>query len=170
MLLGEGIHTAMVAGKIAAQCVQEMTECDNFSEDACKAYGKDLHRNKLSPDDTNCKRFSLTELRCYDAFGYEFFSSSLAAKIIYAMPIALDAVAVVGQRRGQAFLDFFGEVMTGVRPKSDFAQLGLLCDIGLELLKQVWIQYILRTPPLIPSDIGQEVVNKQAGKKTGGFA
>ena len=43
----------------------------------------------------------LTELRCYDAFGYEFFSSSMCARVIYALPLALDAVAVVGARRGQ---------------------------------------------------------------------
>lgn len=42
-----------------------------------------------------------TELRCYDAFGYEFFSSSMCARVIYALPLALDAVAVVGARRGQ---------------------------------------------------------------------
>ena len=43
----------------------------------------------------------LAELRCYDAFGYEFFSSSMCARVIYALPLALDAVAVVGARRGQ---------------------------------------------------------------------
>ncbi len=72
----------------------------NFSVEACEAY----------------------HLRCYDAFGFEFWSSSLCARLIYQMPIAIDAVAVVGQRRGQAFLDFFGEVMTGVKPKSAFLQ------------------------------------------------
>ena len=48
------------------------------------------------------------ELRCYDAFGYEFLSSSMCARVIYAMPLALDAVAVVGARRGQvnSFISF----------------------------------------------------------------
>ncbi|CAE7358379.1 unnamed protein product, partial [Symbiodinium microadriaticum] len=109
-------------------------------------------------------------MRCYDAFGYEFVSSSLVAKIIYHVPIVLDAVAVVGQRRGQAFLDFFGEVMTGVRPKSDFAQPLLVLDIALELVHQLFIQYILLTKPLIPVDIGVDIVKKQSGKKTGRFA
>ena len=88
-LTGEGIHTAMIAGKIAAQICQEMFTTSNFSLQAGEAYS----------------------LRCYDAFGYEFWSSSLCARIIHAMPIAIDAVAVVGARRGQAFLDFFGYVI-----------------------------------------------------------
>jgi len=94
----------------------------------------------------------------------------MCARVIYSLPIAVDAVAVVGQRRGQAFLDFFGEVMTGVRPKSDFAQPLLLAEIGIELLRQIFIQYIMRYPPLVPQDIGQSVVDANAGKKTGTFA
>ena len=124
-----------------------MVKSKEFSIEACKAY----------------------HLRCYDAFGYEFWSSAICARVIYLMPIALDAVAVVGQRRGQAFLDFFGEVMTGVRPKSDFAQPLLLAEITIELVRQIVIQYVLRYPPAVP-DIGQRIVDSYAGKKTGKFA
>lgn len=99
----------------------------------------------------------LLELRCYDKFGYEFWSSNLVAKLIYNMPIILDAVAVVGQRRGQAFLDFFGEVMTGVRPKSDFAEPQLVIEVTFEILRQMFIQYVLRVQPLIPDNIGTAV-------------
>jgi len=109
-----------------------------------------------------------TEKRCYDIFGYEFLSSSLAAKIIYYFPITLDAVAVVGQRRGQAFLDFFGEVMTGVRPKSDFAQPFLLLEITFELVRQLLIQNVLIRKALLPTDIGMDIIEKQSGKKRGG--
>ena len=127
-LTGEGIHTAMIAGKIAAEVCHEMFATGNFSLHAGEAYS----------------------LRCYDAFGYEFWSSSLCARIIHSMPIAIDAVAVVGARRGQAFLDFFGECMTGVRPKSDFAEPLLLLEIGLELVRQIVLQYIVRIEPLVP--------------------
>jgi hypothetical protein len=89
----------------------------------------------------------------------------MCARVIYAMPLALDAVAVVGQRRGQAFLDFFGEVMTGVRPKSDFVQPLLLAEITLELVRQFVIQHVLRCEPLMPTNIGMEVVRKQASNK-----
>ena len=40
--------------------------------------------------------FLYSELRCYDSFVHEFLYSSLAARVIYALPIVLDAVAVVG--------------------------------------------------------------------------
>ena len=105
------------------------------------------------------------ELRCYDAFLYEFWSSAICARLIYSLPIAIDAVAVVGQKRGQAFLDFFGECMTGVRPKSDFAQPLLLLEITIEMIRQFFIQYIFCYPPLVPPHIGMNIVNKQIPRK-----
>lgn len=147
-LTGEGIHLAMMGGKIAGQSLVEMFRANNFSEEACQAY----------------------ELRTYDAFGYEFIYSSIAARVIYYLPISLDAVACVGKRRGQAFLDFFGEVMTGVKPKSAFMQPDLLIEITIELIKQIVLQYVFMKKPLVPMDIGQAVVNEQYGKKSGGFA
>jgi hypothetical protein len=105
------------------------------------------------------------DLRCHDTFGYQFSSSALAARAICFAPLLLDAVAVVGQRRGQSFLDFFGEVMTGVRPKSDFLQIDLVFDLALEVVKQFVIQYIFRRKPLLRDDIGVDIVNKQAGLK-----
>lgn len=148
-LTGEGIHTAMIAGKIAAGCVVEMSAKQNFSEEACRAY----------------------ELRCYDSFVYEFAYSSMAARIIYLCPLLLDATAVVGKRRGQAFLDFFGEVMTGVKPKSYFVwQIDLWLEICVEIVRQCFVQFVFRSKPLIPDDIGREIVDQQAGKKAGNYA
>lgn len=144
-LTGEGIHTAMMAGKIAAGVIQDCIEACNFS---------------MSSSGTAYER------RIYDAFGYEFWSSAVCARVIYYMPIALDAVAVVGQRRGQAFLDFFGECMTGVRPKSDFVtDPQLLVELSVELVRQLWIQYVLRRPPKVPQDIGQKVVDSHYASK-----
>ncbi|RYY87334.1 hypothetical protein EON63_04165 [archaeon] len=148
-LTGEGIHTAMVAGKVAAQCVYEMHTKHNFSQEACEAYA----------------------LRVYDAFVYEFEYSSLAAKCIYYMPILLDAMACVGQRRGQKFLDFFGEVMTGVKPKYMFlTQPDLVIELVFELVYQFVVQYVLMFKPLIPYHIGQEAVDMYADKKQGSYA
>ena len=147
-LTGEGIHTAMIAGKIAAECCREMFTNNNFTEQACKAY----------------------ELRCYDSFVYEFLYSSIAARVVYYCPIAIDAIACVGKRRGQAFLDFFGEVMTGVKPKSEFLQPGLIIEITFEMAKQFFIQYILMRKPLVPFDLGKAVVDANANKKQGSYA
>ena len=143
-LTGEGIHTAMAAGKIAAECINEIVKAGNFSMDAMKVY----------------------ENRCYDAFGYEFWSSSLCAKIIFHFPIVIDAVCVVGKRKGQRFLDFFGECMTGVRPKSDFVKdISLVTAVAVEILKQIMLQYILFKKPLIPTSIGMSVVEKYCKSK-----
>ena len=71
--------------------------------------------------------YFLSELRCYDAFGYEFFSSSMCARVIYAMPLALDAVAVVGARRGQVKFSLFF-------PFHDFVSLCILVKSELVLL------------------------------------
>jgi len=73
-LTGEGIHTAMISGQIAANTTIEMFSKHNYSIDACRAYS----------------------LRCYDAFGYEFVYSYLAAHVIYYIPISLDAIACIG--------------------------------------------------------------------------
>jgi menaquinone-9 beta-reductase len=142
-LTGEGIHTAMIAGKIAGNIAYEMFMNTNFSQDACAAYAYQI----------------------YDAFVYEFAYSSIAAKLIYYFPITIDAMAIVGQQRGQPFLDFFGEVMTGVKPKSAFLQWDLVMDLSIELIRQIIIQYILRTPPLVPYEIGVDIVNQMARKK-----
>ena len=61
-----------MAAKIAAQCVHEMIEGNNYSLDACLAY----------------------HLRCYDAFGFEFWSSSICAHVIYNIPIALGTAII----------------------------------------------------------------------------
>lgn len=135
----------MTAAKIAADCVGEMFSTSDFSEWAGWTYW----------------------WRCWRTFGWDLLLSQQAAYLIARQPMLLDAVAVVGQRRGQAFLDFFGEVMTGVRPKSDFLlRPKLLLDIVVEYLHQFVIQYLLRRPPLAPADIGEAVVaRKEAAKK-----
>jgi hypothetical protein len=68
---------------------------------------------------------------------------------------------VVGQRRGQDFLDFFGETMTGVRPKSAFLHPLLALEVCAELARQLLLQLAGARPPLVPQDIGVQVVRQQ---------
>lgn len=96
---------------------------------------------------------------------HEFLYSSIAARVVYYLPIAIDAVTVVGQRRGQGFLDFFGEVMTGVKPKSAFLQADIIFDITVELVKQFVKQYIFRAKPLVPKSLGVAAVEKGKSRK-----
>lgn len=144
-LTGEGIHTAMLGAKIAAHCVDEMYATGDFSRAAVRAY----------------------ELRCYDAFGFEFISSAVAARVIAHCPLLLDALAAVGAGRGQAFLDFFGEVMTGCRPKSHFltADPRLVVDVALAVVSQFVQQKVFRRPPLQPPDVGLAALQARRRKE-----
>lgn len=141
-LTGEGIHTAMVAAKLAALTVDEMFAEGDFSAKSCRVYHE----------------------RWWAAFGRDFKWSALAARVVARMPIVLDAVAVVGARRGQGFLDFFGEVMTGVKPKSAFLtdDPTLLLAIGAEAVRQVWRQRVVGDAPVggVPQDIGAAAVDR----------
>ena len=58
--------------------------------------------------------------------------------------------------------------MTGVRPKSDFVQPGLLFDVSIELVRQILLQYVLRVQPLMPTEVGVELIKQQAAKKQPG--
>jgi len=84
-LTGEGIHTAMISGQIAANTTIEMFSKHNYSIDACRAYS----------------------LRCYDAFGFEFVYSYLAAHVIYYIPISLDAIACIGMLEASTSIIIF---------------------------------------------------------------
>jgi len=71
-LTGEGIHTAMIAAKIAARTIVEMFQEGDFSEQSCKVYHD----------------------RWMKDFGNDFYWSALVARFIYRFPIVLDAVCV----------------------------------------------------------------------------
>merc|ERR1719473_2140542 len=79
--------------------------------------------------------------RWKEAFGWDFAASAAFAWFL-SLPgplgcLALDAVAVVGTRQGQAFLDEFGELMTGVRSKAGFLRPGLAVPITVEMCRQL---------------------------------
>lgn len=143
-LTGEGIHTAMVAAKIAATCIDEMYATNDFSRAAVDAY----------------------YLRCKDAFGFEFTVSQFAAKVIVACPALLDGLAAVGKADGQPFLDFFGECMTGCRPKSHFVthRPWLALRVAAATLKHLALSY-MTNQQLQPVDIGQAIVNKHCHRR-----
>mmetsp|Transcript_14534 Transcript_14534/g.20217 ORF Transcript_14534/g.20217 Transcript_14534/m.20217 type:complete len:518 (+) Transcript_14534:114-1667(+) len=141
-LTGEGIHTAMIGGKIAAQVTSEMFESGDFSADSTAVYQR----------------------RWMEEFGDDFWWSSMMAKTLVKFPMALDAMAVVGARKGQAFLDEFGEMMTGVKSKRGFLKPHLAIPLAFELLNQVFQQKILKKQPTVP-DCGQEMAEKAERKR-----
>ena len=142
-LTGEGIHTAMIAAELAAETIQEMFARQNFSAEVCSIY----------------------QDRWLGQFGRDFAWSAMGAKIIFRFPILLDAACAYGRHKGQSFLDEFGLIMTGVKPKTAFLSPALSIPIGWFLVKEVFWQYIWGRKPLIPSDIGDSVITGQKHAK-----
>ena len=107
-LTGEGIHTGMLGGKLAAATIVEMFQQGNFG---AQHGGKLYHK------------------RWMQAFGHDFPLSSAAGKVVFRAPFLMDAVPIAargkGGKAGSDFFADFGAVMTGVKPKSTFLLRGL---------------------------------------------
>lgn len=123
-LTGEGIHTAMIAARLAARRVLEMFANDAFDAAACEVYHQ----------------------RWMDAFGKDFKSSALSARMSCRYPFFLDAAAVLAERTEGRFMETFGAIMTGVEPKSAYARPNVALPLMRELGRQFWLQKILRRP------------------------
>lgn len=123
-LTGEGIHTAMIGGRLAARRVLEMFAANTFDETATAIY----HQRWMA------------------AFGKDFASSALSARMSYRFPFFLDAAACLAERVGDRFMNEFGAIMTGVKPKSTYARPDIALPLGWEVGKQFFRQKILRQP------------------------
>lgn len=126
-ITGEGIHTGMIGGKLAAQRIHEMATANDFSATACLIY----HQQWMN------------------AFGKDFPASAIGAKLTYKYPLLLDAANVVAQRKGDVFMSDFGATMTGVKPKSTFLRPGVAIPLGIEVFKQFFIQKFKRPFPTV---------------------
>ena len=115
-LTGEGIHTAMIAAELAADAIRDMFARRDFSAEATSVY----------------------QDRWMARFGRDFVWSAMAAKLICYFPILLDAACAYGRDKGQAFLDEFGLIMTGVKPKSSFLHPSISVPIGWYLVKELF--------------------------------
>ena len=126
-LTGEGIHTGMEGGKIAAETLVEMFRQGNFSEAAGSVYHS----------------------RWMKAFGNDFFVSSAAGKVMLRLPFLMDAVPLAshakGGRAGSQFFADFGAVMTGVKPKTTFLRPSVAIPLATATLKEVVKQFVLRS-------------------------
>ena len=112
-LTGEGIHTAMIAAKLAAAVLQEAFDEGDLSAKRLEAY----HRAWMKE------------------FGRDFPISAAAGRLINRFPILLDTAAVAAQRHGASFMDRFGAAMTGVKPKSLFLSPRMALPLGAALMR-----------------------------------
>ena len=121
-LTGEGIHTAMIAARLAARRALEMFAENTFDTAASAVY----HQRWMA------------------AFGKDFGSSALSAKMSYRYPFFLDAAARLAENTAGRFMETFGAIMTGVEPKSAYAKPDVALPLMAELGRQFWQQKILR--------------------------
>jgi geranylgeranyl reductase family protein len=112
-LTGEGIHTAMVAAKLAAQTLVEALDAGDLSEGRLADYQR----------------------KWMAAFGREFAVSAAAGRIIRRYPSLLDTAAIAAQRHGAGFMDQFGAAMTGVKSKALFLAPSMAAPLGAALLR-----------------------------------
>jgi len=124
-LTGEGIHTGMIGARIAAQTLCELFERDDLSERTCELY----HRRWMAE------------------FGRDFPASATGGRLTHRFPAFLDAANVVAQRKGDGFMADFGATMTGVKPKTTFLRPGVAIPLGIEVVRQLFIQKALRPYP-----------------------
>jgi hypothetical protein len=69
--------------------------------------------------------------------------------ISFAHSLVQDALAVVGARKGQWFLDEYGLIMTGVKGKQHLLQPSLLLPLFGEFINQMVRQYVFKVKPLV---------------------
>lgn len=123
-LTGEGIHTAMMSGKIAAQTLLEARAAGDFT----------------------AANTALYEARWRARYGADFFWSYLFAEAIYRCPILLDAVANEVQRTGDAMMSTWAEVATCMRPKTHLLRPDIAARLGAALVREAWAQWVAGRP------------------------
>lgn len=120
-LTGEGIHTAIQGGKIAAGVLIDMRAGGDYSARSTRVW----------------------EERWFAEFGHDFYLSTKAAALIYRFPILLDACAAEMQRKGDAMMAKWAEVMTGLKPKTYFLQPHIALPLGVAVVREVFRQKVL---------------------------
>ncbi|KAK9909707.1 hypothetical protein WJX75_006409 [Coccomyxa subellipsoidea] len=125
-LTGEGIHTALMGGKAAAQTILDMRAAGDYSKLSTRIY----------------------EQRWMKAFGHDFAFSKKGAELIYKYPILLDACANEMQRVGDSMMTKWAEVMTNMRPKTYFLRPDVAIPMGFAIVRELWAQNVSKRPDL----------------------
>lgn len=120
-LTGEGIHTAIMGGKAAAQTMLAMINTGDFSKQSTKEYEK----------------------RWKQLYGHDFGMSRAFATSIYKAPILMDAVASETQRKGDAMMSKWAEIMTNMRPKTYFLRPDVALQLGWAIVREAVEQYVI---------------------------
>jgi len=112
-LTGEGIHTALEGGAIAAQELGAALDEKDVSE----------------------RRLQRYERRWMKSFGNDFRWSARMARVYTRFPVFVDASARVMQKKGASVLYDWGRMMTGAAPKTGFFKPSMFMPILTEVAK-----------------------------------
>lgn len=123
-LTGEGIHTAIMGGKAAAETILDMRATGDYSRQSTKEYRR----------------------RWMAAYGHDFHMSKAGADLIYKYPILLDACANEMQLKGDSMMSKWAEVMTNMRPKTYFLRPDVAIPLGFALVRELVNQYVMGRP------------------------
>uniref|UniRef100_A0A7S0UUD0 FAD-binding domain-containing protein n=1 Tax=Polytomella parva TaxID=51329 RepID=A0A7S0UUD0_9CHLO len=123
-LTGEGIHTAMMGGKAAAEAILAMRATGDYSKASTKQYDTKIH----------------------NLFTHDFYLSQKMAELVWRFPILLDAVASEMQRQGDTMMSKWAEIMTNMRPKTYFLQPHVAIPMGFSILREIVQQKFLGKP------------------------
>jgi hypothetical protein len=74
--------------------------------------------------------------------------SKKGAELIWKHPILLDACANEMQRKGDAMMSKWAEVMTNMRPKTYFLRPDVALPLGIAVVRELWNQKILGRPSM----------------------
>ncbi|GLC44549.1 hypothetical protein PLESTB_000060900 [Pleodorina starrii] len=120
---GEGIHTAMMGGKAAAEAILAMRQTGDYSKRSTKQY----------------------EAKWRQLYGHDFWMSKAFAEVVYRCPILLDAVASEMQRKGDAMMSKWAEIMTNMQPKTYFLRPHVAIPLGIAVVREFVEQKVLGT-------------------------
>lgn len=123
LLAGEGIHTAMMGGKAAAESLLAMRSTGDFSKQSTKQYEAEWRR----------------------LYGHDFWMSKAFAEVVYRFPILLDAVASEMQRKGDSMMAKWAEIMTNMQPKTYFLRPHVAIPLGIAVVREFIDQKVLGT-------------------------
>jgi menaquinone-9 beta-reductase len=74
------------------------------------------------------------------------WQSKAGAELVFKYPILLDACANEMQRKGDAMMSKWAEVMTNMRPKTYFLRPDVAIPLGFALLRELWAQKVMGRP------------------------
>ncbi len=74
--------------------------------------------------------------------------SKKGAELIWKHPILLDACANEMQRKGDAMMSKWAEVMTNMRPKTYFLRPDVALPLGFAVLRELWNQKVVGRPSM----------------------